>query len=128
MKKLLLVCLFFSLFLVSCEKKNKLHVEFDLDGGVFLDEVEYTKDSLPIPEKEGFFFVGWLYEDKIIDTLENQEYNLKALWIANVEYEFISDSELFCQNETDYFVYLMRDGCSWCEKIKDDVLSIQITY
>ena len=125
MEKLLLVCLFFSLFLVSCEKKNKLHVEFDLDGGVFLDEVEYTKDSLPIPEKEGFFFVGWLYEDKIIDTLENQEYNLIALWIANVEYEFISDSELFCQNETDYFVYLMRDGCSWCEKIKDDILRYQ---
>ena len=125
MKKILLVCLFFSIFLFSCEKKNKLQVSFDLDGGVFVDEIKYTKDSLPVPQKEGFFFVGWLYEGKIIETLENQEYNLKALWIENAEYEYIDDENIFCQNETNYFVYLMRDGCSWCEKIKDDVLRYQ---
>lgn len=128
MKKIiLLICLFFFVFLISCGKEY--HIEYDLDGG-FLEEMpssfKKTNDfSLPIPTKEGYFFVGWIEEGNIINKLEKKNYSLKALWSTNCDYTYINDEDIFIQNELVYYVYLMRDGCSWCESIKDNIVRYQ---
>ena len=124
-KIIVLLCLFAGL-LLSCGQRENLKVLFNLDGGVFTNVDDYSIDNLPIPEKEGYFFVGWCENDALVEnTLEYREYNLKALWVPIFDYEYIQDNELFTRDELDYYVYLMRDGCSWCEKIKDDVLRYQ---
>lgn len=73
----------------------EMTVKFDLDGGAFpavSGEVEKTVTfgevygELPIPEKEGFRFDGWVYSQQIIaeDTVVfmTGEHILTARWIA----------------------------------------------
>ena len=70
-------------------------VKFDLDGGRFPDgdavmekQVIFgeTYGELPIPEKEGYVFDGWVYSQQIIseDTVVfmTGEHILLARWIA----------------------------------------------
>lgn len=125
MKKILFVCLTFTLLMISCKSNRQPIVSYDLDGGYFEEPADFSDDILPMPQKEGYIFIGWLHNNEIIESLENKEYYLKALWSENKEYNYIQDSDLFLQDEMDYYVYLMRDGCSWCEKIKEDVLRYQ---
>ena len=128
MKKIIiLLIVLLSLFLLSCGKEY--HIEYNLDGGYLESAINTFKNpedlELPIPTKEGYFFIGWQDGEKFIEKLEKKDYSLKAFWVESIDYEFIDDVKIFEQNELDYYVYLMRDGCSWCEKIKDDVIRYQ---
>lgn len=111
--------------LLSC-KKN-INITYELNGGVMTDETIKigSGETLAKPEKEGCLFVGWLDDDKIVESLDKKEYTLKAMWVENPEYDYIDDEDIFMQDELVYYVYLMRNGCSWCEKIKEDVLRYQ---
>ena len=123
MKRLLIFIMFLFCFtLFGCEKKYD--VTYDLNGGTY-DE-ENTKDifGLPIPKKDGYTFVGWQDNNQFIDVI-NKDLNLTAKWVDIFDYEYIKDEEILTQDEVTYYVYLMRDGCSWCEKTKDDILRYQ---
>lgn len=115
-------------FLMSCGKSNT--ITYNVNGGVMPEGYQESfnvEDNyrLPIPTKEGFFFVGWTEDGKYVDKLEERNYNLEAIWIESIDYDYIEDSEIYLQPEQEYLVYFMRDGCSWCAKIKDDVLRYQ---
>lgn len=69
-------------------------VKFDLDGGCFLDEntamekqvvFGETYGELPVPEKEGYVFDGWVYSQQIISeetiVFMTGEHILMARWI-----------------------------------------------
>lgn len=106
-------------------------LSFDLDGGKFSfkvdkDFTEPKEYALPIPEKEGYIFLGYKEEnnasDEYINKLESKDYKLKAFWTERFEYETIEDSEVLKQEEDRYLVYVMKDNCPYCEKAKDSVL------
>ena len=69
--------------------------------------------------------MGWLDGDTLVSSLNKRKYDLKAMWTSAFDYELIKDDEILTQNEEIYYVYFMRDGCSWCEKTKDDVIRYQ---
>ena len=123
MKKLIIVFIIFLCFiLIGCQKEY--NVTYDLNGGYY-DE-DNTKDifGLPIPKKDDYIFIGWQNEGKYINVID-KDLNLVAKWEAKFDYEYINDEEILTQNEETYYVYLMRDGCSWCEKTKEDILRYQ---
>ena len=124
-----------SLFLFSCVKKDEAiyNITFDLDGGYLEEELpnEFKVSDnykLPNPEKEGMVFIGWVdldneNENKFILELGGRDYNLKALFVEEFEYNTINYEEIFSQKESEYLIYFYRDGCTWCNKIKNGVLS-----
>ena len=126
--KILILSLIF-IFVVSCTKKvitEDRSISFDLDGGETSDELFTTfkasdDKELPSASKEGYIFVGWFDGEIFVEKLEDKDYQLKAIFIEPFEYETISETMLFNQEETEYFIYIYRDGCSWCSKIKEDV-------
>ena len=70
-------------------KPIKITVVFDYDGGnVILEHKEVIYDDiygeLPRPTKEGYQFLGWIYNNEFITentTVSiNGEHVLKALW------------------------------------------------
>ena len=135
MKRILyLLVIIISIFLLSCkEKVVTYNISFDLNGGttesVLPKEFKSNERiALPTISKENQIFVGWIdidneKENYIVTELENKNYNLKALFIDEFEYNDISENELFSQKEDNYLVYIHRDGCTWCNKIKEGVLS-----
>ena len=63
-------------------------ISYDLDGGICNNLPEEFSETnmitLPTPTKEGYKFLGWYDEnDKLINTLELKNYNLKAKWEIN---------------------------------------------
>lgn len=123
MKKLIITLVFlFSFIIIGCKKEY--NVTYDLNGGYF-DE-DNTKDilGLPIPKKDDYIFVGWQNNDKYVDVI-NQDLELVAKWEDVFDYEYIKDEDILIQNEERYYVYLMRDGCTWCDKTKEDILRYQ---
>ena len=81
------------------------NIKFDVDGGSAVENIEY-KDLeqvvLPIPEKEGYEFYGWVdgegtvyYEITVLG-----DYNLKASWkkIYTITYDF--DGGMYSQELT----------------------------
>ena len=135
MKRLIyFAILIVSIFLfTACKGENKLPlgdtrtITYDLDGGTVEGTLkESYKDNeefdLPNPTKEGYIFVGWYDGEKFVEKLNGKDYSLKAIFIEPFEYTTIEDKMIFNQEETEYFVYIYRDGCSWCSKIKNDVL------
>ena len=71
--------------IVAKWEKKVYTVIYDLNGGVcdnlvyeFVEEI----DTLPIPTKEGYEFVGWYIanSDILVDSLELQDYSLVAKW------------------------------------------------
>lgn len=67
MKKILLfIVLCMSLIIVGCDKK--VTVTFDSDGGTIIASQTVVKgatvDEPDFPEKEGFEFIGWFYDNK----------------------------------------------------------------
>lgn len=114
------------LFLFSCEKKPKYDITYDLDGGYFPEE-EIVDDlyNLPTPLKDGYVFIGWQEDGQFKRVLEPQNHMLKAIWANDLEYQYINDEEILLQDEMQYYVYFMKDGCSWCEKIKEEILRYQ---
>lgn len=78
-----------SMTLYASWKPIKINVVFDYDGGnVLLEHKEVTYDDvygeLPQPTKNGYQFLGWMYNNEFItkDTVvsTNGEHVLKALW------------------------------------------------
>lgn len=120
----------FLLFFVACKvtivPTEIRTISFNLNGGESSDEL-YTEfrasddNKLPSATKEGFIFVGWFDGEIFIEKLEDKDYQLEAIFIESFEYETISESMIFNQEESEYFIYIYRDGCSWCNKIKEDV-------
>ena len=93
----------------------------ELSGQSIIYFYDASTVSLPTPTKEDEIFVGWTDGNKFIDNIENKDYELSASWIRNEEYRTIKEEDIFNQNEESYFVYIYRDGCSWCKKISDRV-------
>ena len=78
-----------SMTLYASWKPIKINIIFDYDGGsVLLEHKEVTYDDvygeLPQPTKDGYQFLGWMYNNEYItkDTIVsiNGEHVLKALW------------------------------------------------
>ena len=71
-------------------EKNKVesisyHVVLNAAGGnlneIYIEFTSYIKVSLPIPSKEGYKFLGWYEDDRLIEKLyENKNYTLVAKW------------------------------------------------
>ena len=124
----ILLILFIIIILIGCGKTYK--ITYDLNGGVmpeeYKDTFKFKEDyELPIPTKEGYLFLGWKEKDFFIDKLNSNNYTLKAEWIEKTDYNYIEDNQIFNQKYEEYLIYIMRNGCSWCDKIKDDVLRYQ---
>lgn len=127
MKKVnIIFLLLILLFLFSCNKKEEYTITYELNGGYLEKEINSFKKGekieLPIPAKENFIFAGWKENDVFVEEIENKDYTLSAIWIEIEDYVYINDRDIFSQDELDYYVFVMRDGCSWCEKIKNDIL------
>lgn len=130
-KKIFLLTILCFLTVLFCGCGRKYTIAYDANGGIMPQEylTEFrVKDNyvLPIPQKEGFIFLGWTENEIIIDVLKNKDYNLTAKWIEVVDYSFIDDNQIFNQEQEEYLVYFMKTGCPWCDKIKDDVIRYQL--
>lgn len=127
------IILFTNLFIIICILigcGKKYNITYDAKGGIMPSEYQTefkVKDNyiLPIPTKEGFHFLGWKENDSFVEKLESKNYILTAEWVDNLDYTFIKDSQIFEQEQEEYLVYFMRFGCSWCDKIKEDVIRYQ---
>lgn len=119
---------------ISCKKNETIYsLSFDLDGGSVEGDLptEFKLSdnySLPNASKEDNLFVGWIDIDNekdnyVVNKLEAKNYNLKAWFIDRFEFNDIGENDLFNQKEDNYYVYVHRDGCTWCNKIKDGVLA-----
>ena len=86
MKKILSVFVAIALLfaLVCCGETKKYSISYDLDGGVCENLVEEFEENqkvvLPTPTKEGYTFVGWYEGEVKVETIENKNYSLKAVW------------------------------------------------
>lgn len=98
-------------------------IEFDLDyeEKELEDLTFYAGEDvvLPSPMRDDYAFIGWEYNNELLDTIENKNYKLKAKW---GNYDFIKDEDVFNQSESNYLVYFVKDDCSYCDKIKNDVM------
>jgi uncharacterized repeat protein (TIGR02543 family) len=92
MKKTLLLLMI--IFLIGCTDKNKeIIITFESNGGTLISDM--TLDGLltaglPIPEKEGFIFNGWYFDqafnDKIEDTFSfESSLTLYAKWTEEIQ-------------------------------------------
>lgn len=131
MKKtlILFMCVFiFSFFGCSKIVKNgEYKITYEFNGGATTEDysTSFNKPDdivLPTPTKEGYVFVGWVSDSIFISEFEKKDYVLTATWIEPTDYETIKETEIFNQKETEYMIYVYRDGCSWCSKIKNDIL------
>ena len=65
-------------------KANKFIISYNLDGGTCDDlvkEFEYGQEvELPVPEKEGYKFLGWYSGSTKVTKITNKNYSLKAKW------------------------------------------------
>lgn len=125
MKRIIFILLILMMFFLFSCGENQYTISYNLNGGYLENETTSFKNGddleLPMPTKENYIFGGWKENDKFIWKLENKNYNLDAFWIEKFDYEYIEDKDIFSQDELDYYVFIMRDGCSWCEKIQNDV-------
>ena len=88
----------------------------ELDNNVILFE-KGQKVELPTPEKEGYIFLGWYENDKLVDEIKNKNYNLTAKWESidsRVNLDYNLEADVYLSN------YETRD-----ELINDLVKDIQ---
>lgn len=91
-------------------------ITYDVNGGIPFEQnkVTYNKDDvviLPTPVKEGYKFLGWYENDKLITSLDAKNHTLKAMWeelnvytinyelnggtfIGDVAYQFTEDEKV----------------------------------
>lgn len=107
---------------------NKYKIKYLLNGGTF--ESTYFKSfnepsdvTLFAPKKEGYTFAGFYEDGNLVTSLSSKDYTLEAKWIDKIDYDYILDEEIFNQPEDNYLVYFMKDGCNYCTKVKENVLS-----
>lgn len=101
-------------------------IKFDLGyDNQYLQDINYkewqTITNFETPEREGYIFLGWEYNDTIITSISGGDYTLVASWLDEKYNRDIIDEEVFNQKEVKYLVYFMKDGCTYCNKIKEDV-------
>lgn len=63
------------------------YITFETDGGSEMPVYSYVAGQYVdindfVPTKEGYVFVGWTFEDKLIDTIPEGNITLKASWSA----------------------------------------------
>ena len=88
---------------ITVLKLDKFSIKYDLDGGkcdelitVFLEDSDII---LPTPTKYGYTFLGWYENSKLVEHVQNKNYNLIAVWVKNlytINYNFdggMTDSE-----------------------------------
>lgn len=82
---------------IGCSAKEYT-ITYDLNGGECENLVNVYKKGepfeLPIPTLSDFTFVGWYQDDVLVNELFEGNYDLKAMWV--------NDLEMFDEN---YFVY-----------------------
>ena len=80
-------------------KKNRIKINYDLNGGNGTVEVEIDKESIPNrpndPTKFGYNFVGWSLDGQAynFDFPLNEDTTIKALWEATVYYRVTYDTD-----------------------------------
>ncbi len=78
------------IFIVLCFTSCKYTVDFDENGGDHKPqsiEVSYDKFySLPIPQRAGYDFLGWFYNDEKIDISGNWKFKEDITLVAKWEY------------------------------------------
>lgn len=112
------------LYEISFEIETKVLFE-----GVYVDSLPTIKlhkwqtlDKLPEISMDGFYLLGWLLGEETITSINGQNAIIKPLWASSKYYEEIEDTQIFNQKENRYFVYFMKDGCTYCEKAKPKIL------
>ena len=101
-------------------------IKFDLGyDNKTLPDIVYkewqTITNFVTPTREGYIFLGWQHNDTIITSVTGGDYTLVASWLDEKYNRNIDDIDIFNQKEVKYLVYLMKDGCTYCNKIKEDV-------
>ena len=103
--------------------REKYVISFDTGTDEILSNIEYYKwdvvTDLPKPKKEGYIFSGWLLDNTVVTSVSGKSVTLTAKWLDQKYYREIEDYDIFNQKEKEYFVYFMKDGCTFCNKIKD---------
>ncbi len=79
------------LLLVSCDSNNDYIVQYMVDGKVYVTQKNKLEEPKE-PEKDGYEFVGWYYNDKLFDFKTNIEENI-VLEAKFKELEIPSDEE-----------------------------------
>ena len=78
------------IFIILCFTSCKYTVDFDENGGDYKPqsiEVNYDKFySLPIPQRVGYDFLGWYYNDEKIDISGNWKFKEDITLVAKWEY------------------------------------------
>lgn len=104
--------------------KSVFTIELDVNGGVLPEGASSTltfisgeKVELPIPTKEGFSFVGWTQDDKVVSNFENKDYKLKALWQelvpTSIDIQMSYQSEIYYHGENAKLVFkVLPEGVS----------------
>ena len=69
----------------SNTKKEEITIEFDSDGGSNFEKINIKKDehiTLPTPTKEGYNFIGWYLDSKLVnnETTYTSDTKLIAKW------------------------------------------------
>lgn len=106
-------------------KPTTYQITYELDGGLFTTDYiyEYTEniglDTLPTPEKSGYTFKGWLYNNELITSIDanfNQDITLTAIWEKELTDE-IEEIELIIDliNQLPYYT-------SYNDKVKVDYI------
>ena len=78
----------------------------------------------PEYKKEGYILLGYEENGVFLETVSKKSANLNAVYVLN-EYKFINDNDIFNQSDNRYLVYFMKDGCPYCEKIKENIVKYQ---
>jgi oligopeptide transport system substrate-binding protein len=100
-KVVLIICLIFNMFLMfACTNQNddQVVITFDTVGGLPVDSIYAKKGEtimLPTPTKEGYVFLGWVYDTESIDEyyqislVVTKSMTLYAVWeqVANITTE-----------------------------------------
>ena len=87
MKRIILVFVFL-LLLVSCNSNATFNITYNLEGGVLEDAPsEYVGgegiETLPVPTKEGYNFLGWYLNEEKVDNISGdmiEDIVLNAKW------------------------------------------------
>ncbi len=108
--------------ILSCNETTYT-VEIDLgydDKNITYSFKDWEEINVPTFTRTDYANIAFEENEKIITNFVKKNYKLKAIW---AQYEFIDDEKVFdATNDDKYLIYFMKDDCTYCEKIKADVL------
>ena len=87
-------------------ENNGFKIVLDVNGGVQLENsiilFEKGQDvELPTPTREGYVFLGWYENGKLVDTIKNKDYNLVAEWeslASRIQIDYQLGEEVYLSN------------------------------